>query len=758
MSKTADEFEFLGRKFTAEEIELVVAVVEPLKNLSRKEIAFTVCETINWKTTSKKLKVVPCQQLLEKLSEQGIIRLPEKVHSRTCIQKPITFTSMTDPKKEISGRVDDFKISLELVEATEDVTFWKELMERYHDLGYKKPFASHLKYFVKANDQVVACFLFGHASWSLADRDNWIGWTTQQRTKNLNLVINNNRFLMLPWVKIENLASKALSLALKSVGDDWKKKHGVAPVLVETFVDSRTQKGTSYQASNWIHVGQTTGRGRNDTHQQNDLGKKEIYVYPLAENFKDTLTNKKRKSSRPVKISGECVALLQGLWEQVGEVLREVSSTYDEKWQQRKRVLNTLVLCLIIYRMVFSKNSQGYNTTLLEFWANCQKAGIPMPQKKAIAASALTEARKKLNPQVFLDINDRVISKYEQTFSGHLWCDLRVFAVDGSKLNLPYKLAESGYREPGINCAPQGLVSVLYEIAPKIPFDFLLVNSESEREAVVHHISKLPKNSVVVYDRGYFSYDLWLAHIEKGINAVFRMSSGCSSEILKFGYSDQTDQVVTIKLPVDTLRKIKKKHTNFDASEIKIRLIKYTIQDTTYCLATTLLCNDKYPAELFPDIYHSRWGVEELYKISKSHFEVEDFHSKHETGIKQELYAHFSLITMNRIFSNEIENTFKENMDKSGIGKKVVQVNFKHQLHFFGEKLEELFLDTTLKVKKTVDSMIDACKAAYRRTRPNRSYERVSRKPVKKWTNSKNSTKSKERFERNHWPSPVLQL
>ena len=756
MTKVADGFEFSGRKFTAEEIEMIAAVVGPLKNLSRKEIAYTVCETINWKTTAKKLKVVSCQQLLEKLSELGIIRLPDKFHSRICSQKPIIYTSMTDPRNEMTGRVDDFKVCLELVETTEDVSFWKELMDRYHDLGYKKPFASHLKYFIKADDQVVACFLFGQASWSLADRDEWIGWTAQQRTKNLNLVINNNRFLMLPWVKIENLASKALSLALKSVGHDWEKKHGVAPVLVETFVDSRTQKGTSYQASNWIHVGQTTGRGRNDTHQQNDLGKKEIYLYPLTEDFKDKLTNKKRKSSRPIKISGECVALLQGLWEQVGEVLREVASVYDEKWQQRKRVLNTLVLCLIIYRMVFSKNAQGYNTTLLEFWTNCQKAGIPMPQKKPIAASALTEARKKLDPQVFLDINDKVISQYEQTVSNHLWCDLRVFAVDGSKLNLPYKLAESGYREPGVNCAPQGLVSVLYEIAPRIPFDFILINSENEREAVVHHMNKLPKNSVVVYDRGYFSYDLWLAHIEKGINAIFRMSSGCSNDILSFGYSDQTDQVVTVKLSVDAVKKIRKKYAHLDVSCIKMRLIKYTIQDTTYCLATTLSCKDKYPAGMFPDIYHSRWGVEELYKISKGHFDVEDFHSKHETGIKQELYAHFSLITMNRIFSNEIENTFKDNIDKLPIGKKVVQVNFKHQLYFFGEKLEELFLDTALRVKKAVDSMIDVCKAAYRRTRQNRVHERASKKPVKKWTKSHNSIRSKERFEINQWPSPVL--
>jgi hypothetical protein len=530
--------------------------------------------------------------------------------------------------------------------------------------------------------------------------------------------------------------------------------------LVETFVDSRTKKGTSYQASNWIHVGQTTGRGRNDTHQQNDLGKKEIYLYPLTDDFRDKLTNKKRKTSRPIKISEECVSQLQVLWGQVGHIFRDISCEYDEKWQQRKRVLNSLVLCLIIYRMVFARNSKGYNTTLVEFWANCHKAKIPMPQKNAIAASALTEARKKLDPQIFLDINDKIIAQYNQMVPNHLWCDLRVFAIDGSKLNLPYKLAECGYRIPGSNCAPQGLVSVLYEIASKIPFDFLLTKNENERDAAVYHLNKLPKNSVVVYDRGYFSYELWVAHLEKNVHAIFRMQSECNDIIKEFGYGDETDKVVILNPSKKTVKSNKNKYPQFDISSIKMRLIKYTVQDTTYCLATTLMCKDKYPEEHFSDIYHSRWGIEEMYKISKNHFIIEDFHSKHETGVKQELYAHFSLITMNRLFSNEIENTFYDNIGNSPIKRKNIQINFKNQLYFFGEYLEDLFLNTALRVQEAVDSMINVCKVAYRRIRPNRSYERASKKPGKKWTNSKNhsnSPRTKEVLEKKQWPSPVLQ-
>ncbi|MFU8793846.1 MAG: Druantia anti-phage system protein DruA, partial [Dethiobacteria bacterium] len=135
----------------------------------------------------------------------------------------------------------------------------------------------------------LGCLLFAASAWALLPRDEWIGWTKTDRSLRLNLIVNNTRFLIFPWVRIKNLASKVLSLAVKRIGDDWQKRYGYRPLLLETFVDPEKYPGTSYRAANWTYLGQTKGRGRMDRYKKRALTRKDIYVYSLRADFHSLL-------------------------------------------------------------------------------------------------------------------------------------------------------------------------------------------------------------------------------------------------------------------------------------------------------------------------------------------------------------------------------------------------------------------------------------------------------------------------------------
>ncbi|MGI6449374.1 MAG: Druantia anti-phage system protein DruA [Desulfitobacteriia bacterium] len=166
---------------------------------------------------------------------------------------------------------------------------WRSYVNQYHMLGDKWVFGSRLHYFVKSGDKELGCLQFSASAWSLEDRDQWIGWTKEDRKVRLHLIVNNSRFLIFPWVHIRNLASKALSLAVKQIQQDWLREYCYAPVLLETFVDTDHFNGTCYKASNWIYLGETKGSGRTRVESE-PLSKKMIFMYPLQEeNFKACL-------------------------------------------------------------------------------------------------------------------------------------------------------------------------------------------------------------------------------------------------------------------------------------------------------------------------------------------------------------------------------------------------------------------------------------------------------------------------------------
>ena len=760
---------FSGRRFTRKQLRTVQETVEALGKLSRKELAQTLCEHLDWQTPNGANKINSCLCMLEELESVGFITLPAKRASKAPVQ--------SGPNRELAQAgppVNDAlaaisPVRLERIVSPEQREEWKAYLQAYHYLGYKHPFGSYLGYFIVSVPlgQKVGCILFSaSAAWALAARDQWIGWEKKHRRKLLHLILSNDRFLIFPWVNVANLASHALSLATKQIGGDWLQQYGYRPVLIETFVDTTKYSGTCYLAANWQFLGKTKGRGCFDPEHECKETIKDIFVYPLESDWQQTLTGCHRSSALNKKYRNDLKASrtrlvddsFVALWEKVVRIVSDVAAEFDERWQIRRRVIDSMLLILLIFRLVCAKNSQSYGTTIDELWDSCDRLNLPLPQKGSIAPSSFCAARNKLDENVFKSINRRIIGEYAQDGreASYTWLGHRVFAVDGSKINLPRALLACGYKPPSDNAGyPQGLVSCLYQLKSQMPFDFDLAAHGNERTCALNHLLSLHKDDVVVYDRGYFSYLLLHRHLAGGIHAVFRLQENSYTSIRDFFTSTQTDAVVTIFPSVKSQQEIKTGHPDLDIVPVQMRLLKYQIDGTLYCLGTTLVDQSRYNnITEFSNLYHARWGVEELYKISKRILIVEDFHAKTERGVKQELFAHFALITMNRIFANHADADHNRTLTSlsplpgepgvtPGVESGIIKTNFKNCIHVFARSIEELLLLGT-KIKSVVNRAFILILGRYQKDRPGRSYPRKSMRPTTKWRPTKNSdTKQK---------------
>ena len=279
-----------GREFTHQEIKQVQETVSVFSNLSRSELAETICEHLNWFRASGNNKQDACLKMLEKLEANGLLQLPARRIQVKSKKTKIVLTSKTEPQpiiKNIAGDFDD--IDLEIVKDKKNIELWNEYVFRYHYLGYSQPFGYVMRYFIKNGHEILGCLLFSGAAKSMRARDKWIGWTPNQRLRNLAWIINNTRFLILPWVNIKNLASHSLGKVIRRLRDDWQEKWGFQPVLLETFVDPKFYHGTCYQASNWEYIGMTTGQGLARKGKTYRTSPKKIYMKPLVKDFNTIL-------------------------------------------------------------------------------------------------------------------------------------------------------------------------------------------------------------------------------------------------------------------------------------------------------------------------------------------------------------------------------------------------------------------------------------------------------------------------------------
>lgn len=235
---------------------------------------------------------------LVNLEEAGLLKLPPLDVAKQRNPKNSKMTEFTIDTTPITGELKAIEpIHLEIARAGNDLTRWRHYVNEYHMLGDKHVHGSRLAYFIKSRETILGCLQFSASAWALSSRDEWIGWNVQDRKQRLHLIVNNSRFLILPWVNIKNLASKVLSLAIKRIQEDWLREYCYAPVLLETFVDTSHFAGTCYKASNWAYLGETQGRGRMDREREYALSRKAIYMYPLQKDFKDCL-----KGLKPCKM------------------------------------------------------------------------------------------------------------------------------------------------------------------------------------------------------------------------------------------------------------------------------------------------------------------------------------------------------------------------------------------------------------------------------------------------------------------------
>lgn len=286
-----ESLSFCGRKFQAEELELMRQMAREFSALGVTEIARTVCELLAWKRPGGGLKNHECRQLLEQLERAGFLTLPvlRKRGGRGPRRADISGPCCEPTPVECAAR-DCEPLELALVEGKAESRRWRELMERYHYLGWRVPFGANLRYWARHRDRELACLLWASPAWKMQERDAWIGWSEQQRQHNLQLIVNHSRFLILPWVRVPGLASKILAQSARQMPHDWETRYGLRPLLLETLVDAVRFRGTCYRAANWIHLGQTTGRGRMDRqHQAHGQAVKDIYVYPLVRDARQRL-------------------------------------------------------------------------------------------------------------------------------------------------------------------------------------------------------------------------------------------------------------------------------------------------------------------------------------------------------------------------------------------------------------------------------------------------------------------------------------
>ena len=279
---------FAGREFDQDELDLLREVVETCSGLSRTELAKTVCELLRWRRANGSLKALECREYLERLESSGWIQLPplrrrRPLGSTTRIPK----TARGEPRQALVGSVQEFSpIVVEEVRHSQQSELFRELVGRYHYLGYQVAYGAQLRYLVWVSQpqrQVVGCVRYSSCAWRMSARDQWIGWDDSTRARNLQRVVNNSRFLLLPWVHIGNLASRVLSQAQRQVAVDWRARYRVEPWLLETLVDVSRFAGTCYRAANWIEVGTTTGRGRMDReHRREGLRPKKVFLYPMV--------------------------------------------------------------------------------------------------------------------------------------------------------------------------------------------------------------------------------------------------------------------------------------------------------------------------------------------------------------------------------------------------------------------------------------------------------------------------------------------
>lgn len=281
---------YCGRTFTHAELNRIKELIAANPKASRAALSRSVCQLLQWYRLDGRLKDMSCRVAMLRMQEDGLLQLPPPRNGNNNGKPYPRRTQKTDPKPPVVLSSTAFSaLTVEPIQDSNQSHLWNEYIQRYHYLGYAPIPGDQIRYIARFQDQAVALLSFRAAVWKTAPRDQFIGWAHPKRKENLHLIINNARFLILPWIQAPNLASRILSMTTKRVRQDWERLYQYAPVLIETFVEIRRFRGTCYQAANWIYLGQTKGVGRLGNMNKPQLPIKSIWVYPLHKKFREKL-------------------------------------------------------------------------------------------------------------------------------------------------------------------------------------------------------------------------------------------------------------------------------------------------------------------------------------------------------------------------------------------------------------------------------------------------------------------------------------
>jgi len=282
---------YRGREVTGEEVAFIREFIAMNKGDSRWMLSRKLCQAWDWRQPNGALRDMVCRGLMLELSRAGHIELPPvRMKMQNPLmhrQKPLRVETDQTP---MEGKLSDIgSIGFRQVRRTDAEPLFNSLIEEHHYLGYCQPVGEHLKYLVSAQGRPIACLVWSSAPRHIGSRDRFIGWTKPLRERNLSLIACNTRFLILPWVRIPHLASHILGKMAKMLSGDWERFYRHPLYYLETFVDRDRFQGTCYLAANWIRVGKTTGRGKNDQTHKVNRSIKDVLGYPLSRDFRARL-------------------------------------------------------------------------------------------------------------------------------------------------------------------------------------------------------------------------------------------------------------------------------------------------------------------------------------------------------------------------------------------------------------------------------------------------------------------------------------
>jgi hypothetical protein len=282
---------YCGREFSDAELSSLRQLLAEHPAATRAHLSRLACQLLDWRRGDGRLKDMSCRVAMLRMQDDGLLQLPPPRNGNNNGKPYLRRTLAAEPAGLIEAPSPKLlsDLHLQLVTDRHHSHLHNEYIERYHYLGYQPLPGAQLRYFVRADERIVALLGFGAAAWKTQPRDLFIGWSAEQRQARLHLLVNNARFLILPRVRCKNLASHILAMATRTLVRDWHLHYGYRPLLLETFVEIPRFRGTCYRAANWHLLGETKGRGKLDVHNRATLPKKAIWVLPLCKNFREVL-------------------------------------------------------------------------------------------------------------------------------------------------------------------------------------------------------------------------------------------------------------------------------------------------------------------------------------------------------------------------------------------------------------------------------------------------------------------------------------